>query len=78
MKREEIQEHIIQWITQSTGETCTLDMDIMEEVGLSSIELMELLARIEQFCGVRISARNLRMVVTVGDLAELVCKKKGL
>ncbi len=78
MKREEIQEHIMQWITKVTGETCTLEMDIMDEVGLSSIEVMELLARIEQFCGVRIGARNLRIVATVGDLAELVCKMKGL
>lgn len=78
MDRKEIEGKIVKWAAEVSGEECALEMDIMDEVGLSSVELMELLASIEQAWGVRVTARDLRLVATVGDLAELVCKKKGI
>lgn len=50
-------------------------MDLMDEIGFSSIEVMELVSYVEEDFGVRITSRDLRKVATPEDLAELIAGK---
>lgn len=73
MNQREIEEKIMKLLTDmpECGE-CTPDMDLMDEIGLSSIEVMELITCAEEMFGIRISSRDLRMVSTPAELAELI------
>ena len=73
MKRMEIEEKIMKIILGMSGhEVCTADMDLMDEIGFSSIEVMELVSYVEEVFGVRITSRDLRRIATPEDLAELI------
>lgn len=76
MKREEILENVQNMVGRlSDREECPPDLDLMDEAGLSSIEIMELLCSLEDTYGVKIAPRDLRLVATVEDLAGLVWEK---
>lgn len=76
MNRKEIEEKIMKMITEMPErEECTPDMDLMDEIGFSSIEIMELITCAEEIFDVRISSRDLRMVSTPEELAELIEEK---
>lgn len=76
MKREEILENVQNMVGRlSDREECPPDLDLMDEAGLSSIEIMELLCSLEDTYGVKIAPRDLRLVATVEDLAGLVWGK---
>ena len=47
----------------------------MDEIVFSSIEIMELITCAEEIFDVRISSRDLRMVSTPEELAELIEEK---
>ncbi len=51
------------------------DMDLSDDLGLSSIDIMSLLVACEKKFSVKISARELRGVATPEDLAELIVSK---
>ena len=77
MDREEILKTVQEAVMQITGrEDCSPEMDLMEEAGLSSIEVMRLLSALEDRFGVKIPSRDLRFVATVEDMADLVLKKQ--
>lgn len=48
------------------------------ELGLDSIRLVELVAEIEDRCGVRLQARDLFEVESLGDLLKLIEKGSGV
>ena len=76
MKREELLEKVQSMVCQISGrEECPPELDLMEEAGLSSIEVMELFSALEDVYKVKIPARELRFVATVEDLADLVWGK---
>ena len=50
----------------------TLEIDLLGEDGISSIEAMDLLSGLESEFHIRISPRNLRRVSTAMDLVELI------
>ena len=76
MNRTDIEARIMQQIRQMPDrEECTGDMDLMDEIGFSSIEVMELVSYVEEDFGVRITSRDLRKVATPEDLAELIAGK---
>ena len=76
MKQEELLEKVQRMVCQISGrEDCPPEMDLMDEAGLSSIEIMSLLSALEDEYGVKIPSRDLRFVATVSDLADLVWGK---
>lgn len=76
MKKSEIEMRIMKQIRQMPDRgDCTADMDLMDEIGFSSIEVMELVAYVEEDFGVHITSRDLRRVATPEDLAELIAGK---
>ena len=76
MDRNEIKSFVLEIMDKlSDIDECSEDMDIVEDLGLSSISVMELISMMEDRYKIRISSRDLSMVGTVGDLIELVAKK---
>lgn len=48
----------------------------MDEIGFSSIEMMELISYAEKEFDVKIASRELRLVATPADLTRLIEEKK--
>ena len=77
MDRRQIEEKIMEEIKGiSEGEEYSLDMDLMDEIGFSSIEMMELISYVEKEFDVKIASRELRLVATPADLTRLIEEKK--
>lgn len=78
MNREEIEKKVKETVVGLAGlESCGLDMDLMDDIGLSSIEVMDLISGLEETYGIKIPSRSLRFVATVGDLVDLIQEKTG-
>ena len=76
MEKKEVEQIVLNLITELSGkENCLADMDLIDEIGLSSVEVMGLVSGTERRFGVKIASRELRMDMTPADLAELVCGK---
>lgn len=76
MERARIEEMVMEMITKAPERAgCTVDMDLMDEIGFSSIEVMELIAWAEETFGIKISSRDLRLVATPEDLVDMIEKK---
>ena len=54
------------------------NMDLMDDIGLSSIGLMDLLGRMELEFQIKISARELRRVLTCADFICLIEDKMSI
>ncbi len=74
--RDEIEKKILELVCQRTGsDDIDMEMDIMEDVGFSSLEAMELITELEEAFRIRIPAIALRRVMTLSDLADVVEEK---
>lgn len=51
--------------------------ELVEDLGISSMDILTLLSYLEEEFDLRITERMIRRVVTVGDLVDLVQKHKG-
>lgn len=51
--------------------------ELVEDLGISSMDILTLLSYLEEEFDIRITERMIRRVVTVGDLVDLVQKHKG-
>ncbi|MCM1134492.1 MAG: acyl carrier protein [Clostridium sp.] len=78
MNKETILRYVLERLHKITDRNYMPDQDLMEEGGLSSLELMELIVNVEQEFQVKIPTRMLRFVETAEDLVKLVCEKKGI
>ena len=65
--KEEISE-----ITGLMAEEIDDDASLMQDIGLSSLELMSLLSNLEKKYHVSVSAKDLRKVVSLNDLVNLI------
>lgn len=76
MNRQEINsvlEELIKTISE-TNEYST-DMDLSDDLGLSSIDIMSLLTACERKFAVKIPAKQLRLISTADDLADYIESK---
>ncbi len=77
MDRKQIEEVIMKEVKEiSETDECDLDMDLMDDFGFSSIEMMELVSYAEREFNVKIASRELRLVATPADLIALVEEKR--
>lgn len=73
MKREEMEKEIMEWIREvADGERISMEMDLMDDIGLSSIDVIDLVTKCEAAFRVKITSRDLRRIYTPGDLADLI------
>lgn len=76
MNRQEINsvlEELIKTISETDG--YSTDMDLSDDVGLSSIDIMSLLTACERKFAVKIPAKQLRLISTADDLADYIESK---
>ena len=59
----------------SEAEEYSSDMDLSDDLGLSSIDIMSILTACEKKFSVKIPAKQLRMISTADDLAEYIESK---
>ncbi len=73
MDREMIEKLVLEHLKNVIDrDDIDLEMELLGEDGISSIEAMDLLSGLEKEFNIRISPRNLRRVVTVEDLCDLI------
>ncbi len=76
MNRQEINsvlEELIKTISETDG--YSTDMDLSDDLGLSSIDIMSLLTACERKFAVKIPAKQLRLISTADDLADYIESK---
>ena len=73
---EEIRELILEQLDVER-EKITLDSRFVEDLGGDSLDLMELASSLEEEYGVSIDKEELKKIVKVGDVVELITDKKG-
>lgn len=76
MNRQEINsvlEELIKMISETDG--YSTDMDLSDDLGLSSIDIMSLLTACERKFAVKIPAKQLRLISTADDLADYIESK---
>lgn len=76
MNRQEINsvlEELIKTISETDG--YSTDMDLSDDLGLSSIDIMSLLMACERKFAVKIPAKQLRLISTADDLADYIESK---
>ena len=76
MNRQEINsvlEELIKTISETDG--YSTDMDLSDDLGLSSIDVMSLLTACERKFAVKIPAKQLRLISTADDLADYIESK---
>jgi acyl carrier protein len=54
------------------AKTITLDTKLIEDLGLDSIDAIDLAARLEELTQKRLAEENLRSLRTVGDVVNLI------
>lgn len=76
MNRQEINSVLEELIkTISETDEYSADMDLSDDLGLSSIDIMSLLTACERKFGVKIPAKQLRLISTADDLADYIESK---
>ena len=73
---EEIKELIIEQLDVESGEI-TLESKFVEDLGADSLDLMERASSVEEKYEVTIDKEELKKIVKVGDIVELIKIKKG-
>lgn len=76
MNRQEINSVLEELIkTISETDEYSADMDLSDDLGLSSIDIMSLLTACERKFAVKIPAKQLRLISTADDLADYIESK---
>lgn len=75
MTREQMLQEIREIVSETTGlaiDMVTEDASIMDDLDMSSFEILMAVGRIEDACHVRFPEAQLREFVTIGDLADYI------
>ena len=73
MNNEQILERIIALFARMTEETdITEDSEIIDDLGISSMDILFLISSMEEEFGVKISEKAVRKMITVGDVVDII------
>lgn len=73
MNKEEILNRVIKLFSSMTdAEEITKDSELIDDLGLSSMDLMLLISSLEDEFGIKVSEKQLRKMVTVEDVVDVV------
>lgn len=79
MRREEIFQFIVSvFVTLIDVNEIQESDELVEDLGISSMDILTLISYLEEEFGIRITERMIRRVVTVGDLVDLVQRHTGM
>ena len=78
MEREKVKEQVIAFIQElidGTQEEITEECGLMEDLDISSLEILTLIADLEEKFKIELEETYIRDILTVGDLVESVYNK---
>lgn len=78
MEREQVKEtvtELIRNIIDSDDIEVTEECGLMEDLDISSLEIMTMIADIEQEYRIVLGEAELRSMVTVGDIVDCICSR---
>ena len=76
MNREAICQRVIDLFATmaNTEEEITADSELIEDLGISSMDILFLISSLEEEFKIKISEKQMRQIVTVGDVVEVVAQ----
>ena len=73
MSREEVLKKVIELFAMvSEAEEITEDSDLMEDLGVSSMEIMTMIANIEEEFRIKVTEKAIRSMQTIGDAVDVI------
>lgn len=79
MQKDKVLEKVISVFAPMTDETdIREDSELIEDLGISSMDVLYLIACLEEEFGIKIPEKSISQIVSVGDVADLVtslCKE---
>lgn len=73
MSREEVLKKVIELFSMvSEAEEITEDSDLMEDLGVSSMEIMTMIANIEEEFQIKVTEKAIRSMQTIGDAVDVI------
>jgi len=73
MCRDDILDRVIKLFSTMTEEEVNEDSEIMEDLDLSSMDVLFLISSLEDEFRIKMPEKEIRKVETVGDIADVVC-----
>lgn len=78
MYNENILNRVIElFSTMSDAEEITADSEVIEDLGISSMDVLFLIASLEEEFKIKVPEKQLRQIVTVGDVADIIAELVG-
>ena len=71
-----VEEKVLSIAEKACGFQVNRDTDILVEMSLSSLEIMSLISDLEEEFDVKIKAKAMKKVETIGDLVDLITELK--
>lgn len=77
MTIDQVKERVIEIISDGVEYegTITPDMNLIEEIGLSSLESMVIIGELESEFGIELPIKEVKEITNIGEMQELVIKK---
>ncbi len=73
MSEAEILNKVIELFSSMTdAEEVTADSEILDDLGISSMDVLVLISSMEEEFKIRVPEKRIRRLVTVGDAAEMI------
>jgi len=78
MYNEEVLNRVIElFSTMSEAEEIHADSELIEDLGISSMDVLFLISCMEEEFQIKVPERAIRKMVTVGDVAEVICELRA-
>jgi len=76
MNNEEILSKVVAlFATMTDADEITEESELMEDLGISSMDVLFLISGLEAEFGVKIPERDIRQVVTVSDVIDIIAER---
>lgn len=73
MRREDILQRVIElFSTMTEAEEITEDSELIDDLDISSMDVLFLISSMEEEFHVKVSEREIRKMVTIGDVTEII------
>ena len=78
MNNENILNRVIElFSTMSEAEEITADSELIDDLGISSMDILFLIASLEEEFKIKVSEKQMRQMVTAGDVADIIAELVG-
>ena len=76
MKRDEVLKTVIDIFSMMTdAKNISADSELIDDLGISSMDILILITYIEEEFHIRMTERNMRRIITVGDVVDVILHK---